>query len=148
MRTPASEPPAPVLRKPARLRDPSEMVRRAPPPERSADLSALREIANMNARAAIDTHARRTLVHAWLSKAVVMLMAIAAFTVEIWFGVEGTPGCFYLAVPCLVVAVLWGWQYISMSKTLNKDAGDAKPVADDGSSRDEPTDETPLGNDE
>ncbi|HEX7375990.1 MAG TPA: hypothetical protein VF278_02705 [Pirellulales bacterium] len=118
---PDPEPVAPVDA-PAepKLRDPSEMGRRAPAPERAADLSAMREIANLNARAAIDTHARGNLVKTWLSKAAVMVLGLGAAGAEAWFAVEGNDTASYFIVPCFMVALFWGWQYLAMSKRLNQ----------------------------
>lgn len=120
-----------------KLRDPSEMGRRAAPPELATDLSAMRELANLNARAAIDTHARSTLIKAWLSKALLMLLGMVTAGVETWFAMEGNEWAGYFIVPCLMIGIFWGWQYLVMSKRLHssRDAvaepsGDASPVQD------------------
>jgi chromosome segregation ATPase len=111
-------PPAPPRQAP-KLRDPSEMGRRALPPELATDLSAMRELANLNARAAIDTHARSTLVKAWLSKALVMVLGMVTAGVETWFAMEGNEWAGYFIVPCLMIGIFWGWQYLVMSKRLH-----------------------------
>lgn len=127
---PRQEAAAPALETPTepKLRDPSEMGRRALPPERSTDLSAMREIANLNARAAIDTHVRRNLFEAWISKAVVMVLGLGAAGAETWFALEGNNTASYFIVPCFMVALFWGWQYLTMSKRLNQSRDEAEEI--------------------
>lgn len=120
-----------------KLRDPSEMARRAHPPELSADLSAMREIANLNARAAIDTHVRRNLLEAWISKAAVMVLGLGAAGTETWFAMEGNETASYFIVPCLMVAIFWGWQYLTMSKRLNQNQDEVVEGEAQSEARDE-----------
>lgn len=108
---PVTAPVAPIATK---LTDPSEMGRRALPPERAADLSAMRELANLNARSAIDKHQRRTIRHTGITKAAVSLVGVLGAVVEGVFWLQGSPTSFYLMLGCVVVALFWGWQYATM----------------------------------
>ncbi|HEX5442324.1 MAG TPA: hypothetical protein VFW87_00785, partial [Pirellulales bacterium] len=105
---PEESPAAPVV---AKLSDPSEMGRRALPPERAADLSAMRELANLNARSAIDKHERRTMRDTGLNKAAVTLVGMVTALVEGALWLHGSPTAFYLMLGGGVVALFWGWQY-------------------------------------
>jgi hypothetical protein len=127
------EPVEPELPRAPKLRDPSEMARRAAAPERSTDLSAMREIANFNARSAIDKHYRRTVFHSWLNKAMVTLVALLSAAFHAWFALEGHPSAFYLALLSLVVAIFWGWQYAHVAKTLADSRGTV--TAESGTNR-------------
>lgn len=112
---PETAPVAPVATK---LTDPSEMGRRALPPERAADLSAMRELANLNARSAIDKHQRRTIRHTGVTKAAVSLVGVVGAVVEGVFWLQGSPTAFYLMLGSVVVALFWGWQYATMWRKL------------------------------
>lgn len=105
---PEAEPVALVVTK---LSDPSEMGRRALPPERASDLSAMRELANLNARSAIDKHQRRTMRDTGLNKAAVTFVGLVAAVVEGTLWLQGSPTAFYLMLGGGVVALFWGWQY-------------------------------------
>ncbi|OYV84858.1 MAG: hypothetical protein B7Z73_14660 [Planctomycetia bacterium 21-64-5] len=107
---------------PEKLRDPSEMVRRAPAPELSADLSAMREIANLNARSALDEHQQRMVYWSLMGKAMVALMGLVAAVVEGWFALEGDERAPYFAAVGLSVAFVWTWQYARMKKATSSTA--------------------------
>jgi chromosome segregation ATPase len=141
-RTVEEQPEAAPLRK---LRDTSEIVRRAPAPERSSDLSALREIANLNARTALDAHSRSGLSHRWLSRALFTFAALASALVCGWFGLDGNAVAVYLAVVSLGAACYCGASCLSIGRvflasrrTAAAEAGrgsDARAEADAGNDR-------------
>ncbi|MGH7139026.1 MAG: hypothetical protein ACREHD_25045, partial [Pirellulales bacterium] len=138
---PQAAAPATAPRQPSKLWDPSEMGRRAAPPELATDLSAMRELANLNARAAIDTHARSALVKAWLSKALLMLLGMVTAGVETWFAMEGNEWAGYFIVPCLMIGIFWGWQYLVMSKRLHSSRDAAAEPSGEASPAPEGTEE-------
>ncbi len=101
---------------PKLLRDPSEMTPRAVAAESSRDLSAMRELAILNARAAIDLHERQTLLQRFFSKAFTSFVAVVAAALLFWFYVQGNEASLPLAVLALAAAVAWAWQYLALRR--------------------------------
>ncbi|MFH1266404.1 MAG: hypothetical protein ABIK89_11815, partial [Planctomycetota bacterium] len=108
----------------ARKRSPVEMPPRATAPEKSVNLSAMRELANMSARTAIDRHSQRQLSKSRLGKLAVTLVALAVGTglLWLWWTERANPITLGGALTCLIVALFWGSQYIWLlgRKLLNK----------------------------
>lgn len=96
---------------------PAEYVPRAVAPEKTVDLSAMRELANLSAKAAIERHARSRLVRASGSKLFVALFAAGAGGLSFWmtwfFGL-GNEAIFGGTV-CLATAGVWGLQYLILT---------------------------------
>jgi hypothetical protein len=117
-REPEYAEPAP---EPARmLRDPSEMTPRAVAPESSSDLLAMRELAILNARAAIDLHERQTLMQRFFSKAFTSFVAAVATVLLIWFYLQGHQMALPLALLALAASVTWGWQYLRLRRSSRR----------------------------
>jgi len=87
---------------------------RAVAPERSVNLSAMRHLANLSARAAIDHHARRRLLGRAADKLVVAVVALAtgAILFWIWWAKAHDHVTLYAALAGLVVALVWLGQYL------------------------------------
>jgi hypothetical protein len=88
------------------------MSPRSLPPEMSANLTAMRELANMNARTAIHTHLRRQTSDATSSTSIVAVVGLLTAGVMGWFWQEGTEWALYGALGGIGVAVVWGFRYI------------------------------------
>lgn len=115
-----------------KLTDPSEMGRRALPPERAADLSAMRELANLNARSAIDKHQQRTIRSSGMNKAAVALAGALGAIVESVYWLQGSATAFYLMLGSTVVALFWGWQYAAVWRQLGPGRQESAPRAPGG----------------
>jgi hypothetical protein len=109
-----SEPPPEPKAVTAKPREAVDMSPRAVAPERSVDLSAMRDLANYSAKAAIDHHARRRLVSTVSSKLIVMVVSLAAAAILLWIWATKTHDqvALYAALASLVVAVFWAGQYV------------------------------------
>jgi hypothetical protein len=105
---------------PKLLRDPSEMAPRAVAAESSRDLSAMRELAILNARAAIDLHERQTLIQRFFSKAFTSFVAIVAAALLFWFYLQGNEASLPLALLALAAAVVWAWQYLALRQAARR----------------------------
>jgi len=115
--------PAPVPEErplpPAPLESMEDLSPRTVAPERSVDLSAMRELANMQAKTAIQTHSQRKTVSAVRSKFIVAVLALCcggALTVLYWklpneVTLYGIGGAF-------VTAVVWLLQYFFLLAKL------------------------------
>lgn len=114
-----------------KLRDTSEMVRRTQAPERSSDLSALREVANLNARTALDTHSRSTLSRPWLAKALVALAALVSAVVNGWIGLDGNAVAVYLAIVSLGAAGYFGSMCLTTARSIVATRGQTGTTADE-----------------
>jgi hypothetical protein len=127
---PASEPEAPA---PKPMLDPREMSPRALPPELSVNLSAMRELANMNAHAAIATHLRRTVKGATGGKVMVALAGWVVGLVLVWLHLQGYPGALYGAAACLTVGMTWTGYCLALVRRLK--AGHSVPMPVDHSTK-------------
>ena len=90
---------------------PAEVKPRATPAERTVDFSAMRELANLNARAAIDTHVRRQLEQRGIGKVATALAASMGAGVLLWLHWLGHATAFHYAMVCLAVSAIWVLQY-------------------------------------
>jgi hypothetical protein len=101
---------------------PRKPVRRKPPgpaPERTG-FAAMRELANVSARSAVDQHARRQMVAISRSKLVVAITATVAGMSLLWLWTTHAPiGVTLLAaIVSLAIAVLWALQYAVVTGRL------------------------------
>jgi hypothetical protein len=102
--------------------EPGDMAPRSLPPELSANLSAMRELANANARMAIQTHARRKTASTTLGKAAFCLGGLAGTLIAIWLYIAGVQWAVYAAATTGILtlasllenmrlaAKLWRWR--------------------------------------
>jgi len=99
---------------------PAPMTRRAAAPQDSASISAMRELANLSAHAAIDSHARRRLLRMSGAKLVVLLLSLLCGGAMIWmwcsFGASTL--AFYSGLVGLLIATYWGVQYAILTGRL------------------------------
>lgn len=104
----ASPPPKPAQKKP-----------RGPAPERQG-FAAMRELANISARSAVDQHARRQMVAVYRSKLAVAGTATLAGLVLSWLWSTSTPSRVPLlaATISFAIALLWGLQYAVVTGRL------------------------------
>jgi hypothetical protein len=95
-------------------------ARRAAPPQDAAEMTALREVANVAARTAIAHHGRRRLLRLSSAKMLVTLLAIVCGVAMIWMWrfFEAGDATFYGGLACLLVAVFWGVQYAVLTGKL------------------------------
>ncbi len=102
-----------------RSRKPVKMTPRAPAPERTG-FAAMRELANVSARAAVGQHARRQMRSASRSKLAVAVTAGLASAVLFWLWTTYLPiGVTVLAAATsFAIAVLWGLQYAVVTGRL------------------------------
>lgn len=107
--SPASQP-RPVTKEPT---DPRARGPRARAPEKAEDLVTLRELANLSAQSALDTHARARLVKSVNAKLAVVVVALATAGVLFWrwVAVPGSTMHYYMGLAVILIAVLWGVQY-------------------------------------
>jgi chemotaxis protein histidine kinase CheA len=109
-------PPMPATQR----REPALVLPRAATPERSVDLSAMRELANLSAHSAISRHARRTLVSTMYSKLIVAVVALAACggLFWMWKRLAVWEVTFYAALIALSAAIYWGVHYALLTGRL------------------------------
>jgi hypothetical protein len=94
-----------------------ELTPRAVAPEKSIDLSAMRELANLSANAAIARHARGRLVRASGGKLFVAVVGAICSGALYWQAVHlGTgPLTVYSSAISLIVALYWSVQYLILT---------------------------------
>jgi len=92
---------------------PVPMSARTVVPERLADLSAMRELANLSAEAAISRHTRRILVSRSAGKLIVAIIALtcSGWLLGTWCFGNGNRVALWGGSLGLVAALLWGIQY-------------------------------------
>ncbi len=117
---PTAETPAAELSQQIKYREPIELPPRTAAPEKRIDLSALRELANLAAKSAINRHSRQLLISTMYSKLAVMLTALAAGAVLLlmWKRFGAWHMTFYSALAALLVALYWGVEYAILSGRL------------------------------
>jgi hypothetical protein len=76
-------------------------------PELSSNLAAMRELANMSARAAIDKHAYRNWGRAAFGKLAIAVLAGAAGCGAIYFAAAPDSMLMYAGLSCFVVTLFW-----------------------------------------
>ncbi|MBN2476291.1 MAG: hypothetical protein JXB62_16885 [Pirellulales bacterium] len=118
----------------------TKMTPRAVAAERSAGLSAMRELANVSAQTAIAHHARRQMILArrWKLLTALLSVLVGGALTTIWWtwDIGNIPG--YGAGLCLLIALLWTAQAVGLARRLR--------VADSSQSGQEPAEpEGPPG---
>lgn len=106
------------------------MSPRAKAPEKVADLSAMRELANLSAHTAIESHSRRVLTRAVSGKVPVVIVALLAGGGLLWLWWSKGSGHLVLcsALVGFVVALFWAMQYMRLLGRMS--AGESgHPVA-------------------
>jgi len=101
-------------------RKPVQMTPRAKAPEKMADLSAMRELANLSAQSALDWHTRKLLARARRGKLLIVISGLAATALLLWmWSAYGLGALTYSgALVGLVVAIFWGLQYAILTGHL------------------------------
>jgi hypothetical protein len=102
------------------FKDPSEMAPRAVRAEQSSDISAMRELAIQNARAAIDSHDRRTVRKRGSSKVLTVLVAMTSAALLFWYFLQGRQFTLPLALLSLITAGVWAWQFLSLRRRASR----------------------------
>jgi len=89
-------------------------------PERSIDISALRELANLSAQSALNRHSRNVLIQTMRSKLSVAIVALASGggLLWLWKDFNATDATFYTALVALLVAIYWGVEYALLTGRL------------------------------
>ncbi len=99
---------------------PASLAPRTSAPERSVNFSAMRELANLSADAAISTHARRTLRGTFRSKIAVIVVSSSTAMALLWLGWQGAGRFAFLAAGAgLTVAVQWTLQFLVLTGHLS-----------------------------
>ena len=103
---------------PARPRRPA--MPKSAAPEDLSHLAAMRELANLSARNALDRHGRNMLRRAIRSKLAVLVLALVAGSslVALWWRLGAGDLAYYAALVCYLVAVVWGIQYAVLTGRL------------------------------
>jgi hypothetical protein len=86
---------------------PARLIARTTAPELSSNLAAMRELANMSARAAIDKHAYRNWGRAAFGKLAIAVLAAAAGCGAIYFAEAPDSMLMYAGLLCFVVTLFW-----------------------------------------
>ena len=87
-------------------------------PEKSAELSAMRELANSTARIAIDSSHERRHATKTLSKLIVTIFATVTGTVLLLLRAESENLTAYGAAAAFIIAIGWGLQTVSQARRL------------------------------
>lgn len=103
---------------PARSRRPA--MPKSAAPEDLSHLAAMRELANLSARNALDRHGRNMLRRAIRSKLAVLVLSFVAGSslVALWWRLGAGDLAYYAALVCYLVAVVWGIQYAVLTGRL------------------------------
>jgi hypothetical protein len=105
--TESASPPPSSEQTPVVQEVPARLARRAPAPELSSDLAAMRELANLSARAAIDKHAYRNWGRAAFGKLTIALLAAGTGAGAVHFAPAPDSMLMYAGLSSFVVAVFW-----------------------------------------
>jgi hypothetical protein len=96
-------------------RRPAERIK---PPELFTDLNALRDLANLNARTAIDTHSRRRLTQSMRGKLLLSVVALG-MALALVLQSNSNPLLLYIGLAIsLSVAAVWGGQWLLLARKL------------------------------
>lgn len=120
----------PAAPKPSELTD-SEFRPRAVAPEKTDHLSAMRELANKNARMALDSHTRKMLLANMRWKLVIALVALFTCFFLMWVATWQGTIAYFGAVTSMVIAVVWGLQYLMLMTQFLARGGDHDDEFDD-----------------
>jgi hypothetical protein len=115
-----SVPATPLMPVHARPSTPVNLSPRTVAPERLSDLSAMRELANISAHAALDRHVRGTLIRTTRMKLLVAACGLLAggVTFWAWWFRQTMDLLFYSALVCFLVTLVWGVQYALLASDL------------------------------
>ncbi|MEE9603889.1 MAG: hypothetical protein V3V75_11325 [Thermoguttaceae bacterium] len=118
-----------------RRRKPVDLSPRAEAPEKHADMLAMRQLANVSAKTAIDRHTRRQMTSTKRGKLLVAVVSLLVGVMLAWmwweFGLAKLT--YYAALVSFLVALLWGTEYaIITGKMIINRSGhlDRKPPDD------------------
>lgn len=78
-----------------------------------AQLAAMRELSQWNARRLLNTHFRRHLWQVTASKGVIVPLALLAGAGLLTAAQSGWPAGVYPAIFCFALAAFWGWRYVT-----------------------------------
>jgi hypothetical protein len=116
---------------PATLKQPSRP--RTVPIEQTVNFSAMRDLANLSTRLALDTHAQRTLTHKTYSKLIVSIFGLGSGGTMAYFATQGDLLTLLGAAFSTVAGVVWGVQFFMLmcrrrrKRPVPHDAGTAAP---------------------
>lgn len=109
---------------PARVEDPavaeapSQPRVRVAPPESAADLSAMRELANLNARQALGSHQQRRVASVMYGKLLLAVVSMVVSFTMIAMAVAGRPLYIFGAMLAATMTAVWSWQYLRLARQL------------------------------
>jgi hypothetical protein len=121
----------------------SAEIRRRPPPERMVDLSAMRELANMNARSAIDMHSKKRLGRERNSKLLLAFLAGIACLALVALGNLANPLNLAAIATSGLTSLVYLWRCLKLGG--GRSSPPSPPVA--GITKEEPATVPPGGND-
>jgi len=98
-----------------------EYVPRAQAPEQAGKLEAMREVANMSARSAINTHTRMRGGKASHLRLAVALIAMVVGGVLQWISSTTNPGFGQVGLAIIVLGIFWGCQAMPISRACLSD---------------------------
>jgi hypothetical protein len=93
----------------------AELAPRATAPELTTDMSAMRDLANLSARSAIDAHTRKRMRSVVWGKLMVCFVALAAAAGLTWLSGRGGQVAYGAALVSTIIAVIWGVEYLVLS---------------------------------
>ena len=111
---PRPEVPPPAAESP----EPPQPRVRVAPPESAANLSAMRELANMNARQALDSHQKRRMSSLMYGKLLLAVVSMVVSFTMIAMAVAGRPLYFFGAMLAATMTGVWSWQYLKLARQL------------------------------
>ena len=100
-------------------------------PEQPMSLSAMRELANVSAQSAISRHTKRQFRHVARSKLLVAGIGLAAGSIlmYLWWFMGNRGPVFYAGLLAFLVALIWGFQFSTMSGKWATTKASAKRIA-------------------
>ncbi len=135
--TPRSNPPAQEKKSEPPAAAPQEGLKdeefrpRTVAPEKTDHLSAMRELANQNARMALDSHTRQQLRSGMRWKLITAISALLTSFLLMWIATWQGTLAYFGALTCMVVAVVWGLQYLMLMTQFLARGGDHDDEFDD-----------------
>jgi hypothetical protein len=94
------------------VQDLSEWTPRVAPPELTSNISAMRDLANLSARSALDAHNRKRLQSVVWGKLIVCFVAMTAAAFLTCLSGSGGRLAVGAALVSAVIAVIWGVEYL------------------------------------
>jgi hypothetical protein len=115
--------------------DLSELAPRSLPAESTSNISAMRDLANMTARSAIDTHQSKRMTGVIYSKLAVAITALAGSVALAWMSNEQNHVSYAAALVSMIVGVVWGLQYLLLTgsrlfQSIGSDSDEAANAQD------------------